>query len=809
MPARIEVKLIGLLSGVLVLLQTATLAAVHFAGERNLHRGLAEELRVGARVFDQLLSDRGRQLAETVRVLAADFAFRETVASGDLPTITSALANHGARIGAEAVFLVSLDGSVEADTLGGRFVGGPFPAPELVESAVAEGETSAVVSFDHRPYQFVVVEVLAPEPIALVSIGFPIRESELQQLRRLTGLDVALWSRSDGSRDVGLISTLAEEARRELPRITLAGGARDAPAGEAVGPHEGTVRLGGHEWESVLRPLPTADGSRIEMLLLRSIEEARRPLRRLELSIFTLSGAALAIALVTGVFFARTVSRPLQRLAEGAQRIERGDYSLPVAIDQDDEIGRLARAFDDMQVGIREREERIRFQATHDSLTGLPNRALFLDRLQHGIAQCKRRGGLVGMVMMDVDRFKEINDTLGHSVGDALLDEIGRRLMRTTRASDTVARLGGDEFAIMFEAEERGGALEVARRISYALEVPFTLGGISVDVSASMGIALSPLHAEDADTLLKHADVAMYDAKRNHQRVSIYEPGRDEHSLRRLSILSELRHAIADDQLELYFQPKVELATMRPVHVEALVRWQHPVHGTMAPGEFVPLAEQSGVVGLITKWVLREAVRVCGGWNRSGLDLSVAVNLSALDLYDSELPTLISGLLHEAGLDPGRLVLEITESAVMRDVPRSLRILGELSARGIAMAIDDYGTGYSSLAHLKRLPVDELKIDKSFVIGLRDPSSEDGVIVRSTIELGHNMGLRVAAEGVEHPTTWRILGDSACDLAQGFYLSPPLPAAALLEWMRTNTRVGQASSGDGPADGPAPSAAAP
>ena len=778
MPARIQVKLIGLLSAVLVLLQTATLAAVHLAGERNLRRTLVDELHVGARVFDQLLSVRGRQLAETVRVLASDFAFRETIASGDRPTITSVLANPGARIGADAVFLISLGGVVEADTTTGRFLSRPFPVPSLVEASLSQGEASAIVSFEDRPFQFVMVQVLAPEPIALVCIGFPVDEPELAELRRLTGLDVALWSQSSESSEPRLVSTLGPEMKDDLLASTRL--RRDSAAPEA------TVRLDGHDWETVLQPLPTADDSSIHMLLLRSIEEARRPLRRLELSIFTLSSAALLVALLAAVFFSRTVSRPLLRLAEGAQRIERGDYSVPVAIDRDDEIGLLAKAFDEMQVGIGQREEQIRFQATHDGLTGLPNRALFIDRLELAISHSRRHGGLVGMVMMDVNRFKEINDTLGHAFGDDLLDEIGRRLRRTTRETDTVARLGGDEFAVMFEAQERSSALEVAERVARALEVAFTVGGVTVDVRASMGIALYPFHAEDADTLLKHADIAMYEAKRNQTEVSMYEPGRDEHSLRRLSILSDLRHAIGDDQLELCYQPKVELATSRTTQVEALVRWRHPVHGVMLPGEFIQLAEQSGSISLITKWVLRRAVEQCGRWQGAGIDIAVAVNLSVLDLYDSELPTLISGLLHEAELEPSRLTLEITESAVMRDVTHSLRILRDLRARGIALAIDDYGTGYSSLAHLKRLPVEELKIDASFITGLRDAVSEDGVIVRSTIELGHNMGLRVVAEGVEHEVTWQILESLGCDMAQGFLLSPGIPAGELVEWLRAS-----------------------
>jgi diguanylate cyclase (GGDEF)-like protein len=555
----------------------------------------------------------------------------------------------------------------------------------------------------------------------------------------------------------------------------------------SVAPHSGdaqeTMQLGRESYQILLHPLITADRSRIDMLLQRSIEEARRPYRELELQIFALSTLALIAAVFAVVLFARGVSSPLQQLAQEAQRIEHGDYSATLAIRQKDEIGQLATAFDHMRTGISEREDQIRFQATHDSLTGLPNRTLFFDRIAHAIEGAKRNGGFVGMIMMDLDRFKEINDTLGHHFGDDLLIEIGRRLRQTLRSADTVARLGGDEFAVTFIATEASEANNVAQRIEKTLETPFLLGGVSIEVNGSMGIAMYPLHAEDASTLMKRADIAMYDAKKNHIAYAIYEPGRDEHSLRRLAILSELRHAIARDELDVHYQPKIEVPSGRAVHAEALVRWKHPVHGNLTPDEFIPLAEQSGNIGMITHWVLRKAITHCGEWNASGVDLTVAVNLSALDLFDAELPTYISGLLSEVGLSPSKLVLEITESAVMRDPAYALRILRDLKNRGVTLAIDDYGTGHSSLAHLKRMPVDELKIDKSFVLNLRQASNDDIVIVRSTIELGHNMGLRVIAEGVEDVEAWQILEKLGCDMAQGFFVSPPLPHAEFQAWI--------------------------
>jgi diguanylate cyclase (GGDEF)-like protein len=769
-----QARLLALMVCALVFFQAATLIAVHLTGQRNLRQRVADELGVGGRVLGRILAARGRQLTDAARVGAADFAFREAIASGDGPTITSALTNLGARVDSRAAFLVSLDGTVDADTLGGDHVGRPFAVPSLVSASGGGEETSAIVTLDGRPFQLVAVPVLAPQPIAWVCIGFPIDAAVLEDVRRLTALHLSLWAAGGAAPTPAMISTLAPAEQQALRERVRAGGG--APE---------TLALGAETYQTLAQPLPTGDGSAIHVILLRSLEEARQPLRRLELQIFAVSSAVVALAIVAAIFFARGVTRPLRRLAEAARRIGSGDYSTPVAVTQDDEMGQLAAAFNRMGTEISAREEQIRYQGGHDSLTGLPNRTLFLDHLALGIANAKRRGMLVGMLMMDLDRFKEINDTLGHSLGDDLLAEIGRRVRQTIREGDTVARLGGDEFAVMFESAAAPTALEVAQRIGRALETPFALGGVSIDVEASMGIALYPLHAEDAGTLMKYADVAMYQAKRNHTTYALYEPGRDEHSLRRLTILSELRQAVAGDALELFFQPKIDVAGKRAVHAEALVRWRHPTYGMMPPDEFVPLAEQSGNIGIISRWVLKKAIAECAGWNRDGLALGVAVNLSALDLYDADLPTFVSGLLHDHGLDASMLVLELTESAIMKDAAYALKTLRDLKARGIVLAIDDFGTGYSSLAHLKRLPLDELKIDKAFVISLTE-EADDSVIVRSTIDLGHNMGLKVVAEGVENLEAFGVLERFGCDMAQGYFISRPLPAGELRRWLKSS-----------------------
>ncbi len=736
MPARsFQARLLYLIIAVLAIAETGTLVSVHFAGQRAMRHTVDEELRIGANVFDRILEMRGRTLADQSRVLFSDFAFRDTIATQDIDTVLSALENHGRRVGADAIVLIDLDGNVKTDTMRGRLKGKPFPFMTIFRQAEErEGDASAVVTFDGHPYQFVIVPVLAPRPIAYIAAGFAIDKRVLDDVARVSSMDVSIWT--------------------------------TPPRG-----------LSNPDFAPLVHPLRTGDGSRVNALLQRSLIEARKPFTVLEQQVFALSAIVLIAAVFAAVLFARTVSRPLQVLAAGAGRIGRGEYAEPVVLKQEDELGQLAGAFNSMQSAIAAREEQIMFQATHDSLTGLPNRKLFLDRMASAIAAAKRTRGTAGMVMMDVDRFKEINDTLGHQFGDQLLIEIGRRLEQTF-PKGTIARLGGDEFAVLIDDEK-----DVTERVAAAFEEPVVLGEVSIDVNASLGIATYPEHADDAGTLLRRADVAMYEAKRNQSGVAVYESGRDEHSVRRLSLMTDLRQAIARDELELYFQPKVDVRSEEVLHAEALVRWNHAAHGVMRPDEFIPLAEQSGRIGLITKWVIRKAIAQCAAWRADGLDLTIAVNLSALDLFDSELPTFISGLLSEAKLPADKLLLEITESAIMKDAAYAQKVLRDLKRRGMCLAIDDFGTGYSSLAHLKRLPVDELKIDKSFVLNLTGKASDDLVIVRSTIELGHNMGLTVIAEGVESAEAWGILKDLGCDMAQGYFMSAPLPAAKFREWV--------------------------
>jgi diguanylate cyclase (GGDEF)-like protein len=437
-----------------------------------------------------------------------------------------------------------------------------------------------------------------------------------------------------------------------------------------------------------------------------------------------------------------------------------------------------------------------RHQALHDALTGLPNRTLFHERTTEALMGARREGDAVAVLIMDVDRFKEVNDTLGHHTGDLLLEQVGRRLRAQLRPSDTVARLGGDEFAVLVPGVAgTAAATTIARKLCAALEAPFNLGELrEVHVEGSVGVAVHPEHGTDADTLLQHADVAMYAAKQSRGGAALYDPAGDQYSPERLALVGELRGAIDRGELVLHYQPKVALSDGGATvdGVEALLRWQHPERGLIAPGEFVPLAEHTGLMRPLTLWVVEAALRQWREWRDDGLELEVAVNLSAANLVDVGLPDDVQALLRRFAASPDRLTLEITESTAMADPARAGVILRRLDEIGVGLSIDDFGTGHSSLAYLRRLPVKELKIDRSFVANmLADPG--DAMIVRSTIDLGHNLGLRVVAEGVADDATLRLLAEHGCDLAQGYGVSRPLPAPGLLEWLR-DRRTGEGAA---------------
>jgi diguanylate cyclase (GGDEF)-like protein len=502
--------------------------------------------------------------------------------------------------------------------------------------------------------------------------------------------------------------------------------------------------------------------------------------------------ASSAGALWLARALARRWTAPLQTLVQAADRIALGDYDTPVPQPQTrDELAQVALAFDRMRARVAEKRAEVLRLAYTDELTDLPSRAHFRDAVAEAIEaarhqMCPKVG--VAVLMLDLDRFKHVNDVLGYSFGDLLLQQVAWRLsQQVLRSKDMVARLGGDEFAVLLREGDASLAKTVALRITQAFEQPLHLtdphtGDVhTVDMHAGIGMACWPAHADTTEVLISHAEVAMYAAKRRKLGPTMYDPSFDASSKLTLSMLSELRHAIDHHELRLFLQPKLSLDTSQVVGAETLVRWEHPQRGLLLPIQFIPFAEQTGFIRHLTQWVFEEAARHWKRLHASGASLPLSVNLSTRDLLDPELPQKFDALLLSQQVPAEGFCLEITESAIMDDPQRALLTLERLSAQGFKLSIDDFGTGYSSLAYLKKLPVDELKIDKSFVMGM-EGSDDDTQIVRSTIDLAHNLGLSVVAEGVENARVWELLRDMRCDQAQGYYMGKPMPADEFERW---------------------------
>ena len=560
------------------------------------------------------------------------------------------------------------------------------------------------------------------------------------------------------------------------PSGAPAGAQREEPQPQRWGGRYG-VRI-----EPIAAATPGAAPPRL--VLLRSLDEVSRAHDDLRWTLFGLLAAALALLALGAAWMTRRIVRPLRALAQSVQRLAGGDYASAVPVGDAHELGELASAIDTMRLGVMHRESEIRRLAFRDALTGLPNREQFRADLREAVQRALTEAQPCTVLMLDLDRFKHVNDVLGPRLGDRLLQLVAQRLRdRVLAPHHQLARLGGDEFAVLLPGADAAAGLVLAQRILKSFERPLTLYDHTVDLGAGIGIASAPVHGQDADELLSHAEVAMYAAKHQQAGTVTYHPGLDSSSQESLTLQGELRQAIKQGQLQIWLQPKVHLGTGQVVGAEALLRWQHPQRGLVPPMRFIPFAEQTGFVRALTSWMIERTAVTWRALRAQGLNLKLSVNLSTRDLMDQDLPDKIARLLATHAVEPGALCLEITESAIMDDPQRALSTLQRLHDMGLRLSIDDFGTGYSSLAYLKRLPVDELKIDKSFVMNMESDLS-DAKIVRSTVDLAHNLGLAVIAEGVENAKAWKLLSGLRCDEAQGHFIARAMPVDQFVQWAR-------------------------
>lgn len=520
----------------------------------------------------------------------------------------------------------------------------------------------------------------------------------------------------------------------------------------------------------------------IDASVTRDVEDLGA-LTRQQIYLFMWGGVFfLAFLLLNYWFTSRLVLRPIATVVTALRSQAAGKTSEILPLVRSYETAALFDAFREMTNRVQLRQEALEFQALHDSLTTLPNRVLLQDRMAHQIKSSQRYNSYVSLLIIDLDRFKEINDTLGHHIGDQLLIKIGQRLQSQLRTNDTVARLGGDEFAVILPDSDCLQARKMCKKLITSISEVFDIGELKLYVNMSIGIACYPDHGDDVNTLIRHADVAMYVAKQNKLGCDIYDPDKDDNSLYRLNLNSEMRVALDEDHMQLYYQPVIDLEKEKVTGVECLLRWQHPVHGWLSPEYIVELSEHTGLINPLTYWVLKKALESAEEIHKFGHKLRVAVNISAHNLKETDFVSNVRGIIDASSVDVRYLSFEITENAMMSNPLVATKMLNEFDQMGIHLAIDDFGTGFSSLAYLKQLPVSEMKIDKSFVINMEENNSDEK-IVRSTIDLAHNLGMKVIAEGVENLNTYTLLSDYGADMVQGYYMSRPTNMTELLKWL--------------------------
>ena len=781
----LQARIIVLFLLLLLTVQVASYTFIRSTISTNARRHAQAEVTVGERVSKRLLAQNGQRLVQAAQAMANDFTLREALATRDQPSITSVLRRHTSRVGADLVMLMGNDGRLLGEASVARGAQARDAIARHIAQAARGGESSPSIGMiGERAYQFVAVPVRPGSPMGWVIIGVLLDERIVKDVAALTSLDVSVTTREAGHAWRLLASTLPTSGHEAL-LTTLPFDTSEGTGALLVGKDD--------EFESLIFSLNSHENITVAAVLQRSLAQATAPFKGLQAMLLALTAIGLVLSAIGSIVIARRTTGPLSALVDAARKIEEGDYQHRVAVVMDDEIGKLASAFNHMCHGIAAREHRISELAYADALTGLPNRTLFNDRMVQAVSAAQRSHGALAVLTLDLDRFKHVNDTLGHHMGDLLLREVAFRLQGALqRKTDTVARLGGDEFAVLMPTEGVDGAKLMAHKINEVLSEPLTIDGHLVDVGASIGVAVYPEHGDDANTLMRRADVAMYSAKRASSGFEIYDPRHDENTPARLSLLGELRHAVEHGHLTLVYQPKIDLTGTGGNAAEALVRWNHPERGLIPPDKFIPFAEQTGYIKVVTRKILDEAFRQLTEWRTRGIVLRVSVNISAHDLHSPDFPRYVAELAKVHMAEPDWICLELTESAVMDDPVHAFQVLERLRAMGIRLSIDDFGTGYSSLAYLKRLPVNELKIDKSFVMGLtRD--RDDAAIVRATIDLAHHMGLVVTAEGVEHASVLKALCHLGCDMAQGYYISRPLPADELGRW------IGQATTPRGDA----------
>ena len=766
--------------GKLLLLTFLPLAAAqvvtHFAVmrtvEKDIEQRARESLIIGGAVVNDFLENRGEQLSVSVNVLASDFGLKEAVATRDARTIESALSNHRKRVAADIALMFDLNYDIIASS-GNMSRNNQTDVLRLVDIARENTSVQSTATFDGDIYHMFTVPVRAPTAIAWVVLGFRIDTVLAERLRGLTGLEVSLVSTSsDGAK---IITANGDAVITSESASTLVGAGTPLDSVYLVD-EAGGVSL-------TLSTSFGQTGNGVLVVLQRSVREAMAPYSEASTKLLVLSVVLMILVMTAAGLLSAYIVKPLRLLTVAAKRMSSGQYGRKVGVKTNDEIGELASSFNAMQTAIADRENRITHQALHDPLTGLPNRSKVMQSLTGAIEHAQSTESEVTILSINLPRMSAISSTLGHSASDQVIALAAKHLSVNLDDGEILGHVGTNEFIIVLPDSDLDNAVAYADRVERILGTGVTLGRINITLQTEIGISGFPEHSDKAADLIRYAAIARSEARLRNERVKIYDAGREDHYLRQLRIVNDLRTALLGDDVYLHFQPQISLPDGAIRGVEALVRWEHHELGLLSPDEFIPAAEQAGTIVHLTRFVLAGAVNQCRQWQDAGQPLDVSVNLTARDLQDEYLPYYILQLLKEHDIAPNRLTLEITENMVMEDVHHAISVLECIRDIGVRISIDDFGTGHSSLAQIKNMPLHELKIDKSFIMTLMSDERNEA-IVRTTIELAHNMNLTVVAEGVEDEVTLRQVSDLGCEAAQGYFVSQPLSSDDLLQWLK-------------------------
>lgn len=746
-------RILLVVAGLILATQSATVLTVLAQAGADAEQRAQQQLELGSAVVRDFMQQRNHQLRTTAEVLVSDFGFRRAVASGDIATVRSALKNHATRAGANYAILLSRTGEALAST-DAAVTHTKISRADWADLTRRTSETLTFPFGRGSAYQMVAAPVRAPEIIAWIAIGFVIDDEFAQAIKRIVGMEVSFAS-IDGAVVNALASTLSVDAESDQAQYFR--------IDESLG----------------------SLGTELRLTLRLERAKALNAFHDLQRTMLVLALIALTIGVIAAIAMSTRLAKPILNLARVASAIRDGDYHVKVDLTDRDEIGDLARTIDSMQTEIKHREARILEQATHDVLTGLPTRSLAAENLQRLMDD---PGAGLSVLIISFHGVQDVNSSLGLDIGETVIRTVADRLRQLAGAEHHLARVADTRFLMLVPNQRPDRAERLARTVVNELSILTISEDLDVSLTASVGIASYPEHGREPDELIRKAwDASIADSPIRDQ-IAIYDAEVEANHARRLQITQSLRTAGLEQQLALVYQPKIAAHSQGTIGVEALLRWDHPELGLIPPDEFIPLAERSGSIQRITRWVLRHALRELADRGPGATELTMAVNVSARDISDADFPALVTALLTEHGVPAPHLELEVTEGAVLDDLPRAIATLDRLSELGVRIAIDDYGTGFSSLAQLKQLPVDTLKIDKSFVLNL-DSSPQDALIVRSTIELAHGLNLSVVAEGVESAQSARRLIGWGCDALQGYYYAKPLTPAQLDEWLATTPQT--------------------